>query len=99
METLQHHTGSFTQGIVISLIGFLLCYFVGRRRFNRRGIGGLQHYNSYETAIVTTLFEKLVKLLGIVLLIIGLLMTINNLPSQKKVTPKAITTINHITKK
>jgi flagellar biogenesis protein FliO len=99
MNTIQEHTHTFIHGIIITVIGLILCYLIGKRRFNRRGIGGLQYYSNYGTAVVTTLFEKLVKLIGIVLLIIGLLMTLNNLPSHKKVTTKAITTINHTTKK
>jgi hypothetical protein len=101
METLQHHTGSFTQGIIICGIGFFLCYVVGRRRFNRRGIGGLQQYHSYGTAIITTLLEKLVKFIGIILLLIGLWLTINSKSEESKQAGKhkPVTTINNHPKK
>jgi hypothetical protein len=101
MEILQHHTSTFTEGIIICGIGFLLCYFVGRRRFNRRGIGGLQQYNSYGTAIITTLFEKMVNFIGIILLLIGLWVTINSKKQDIKQAGKhkPVTTINNHPKK
>jgi uncharacterized membrane protein len=99
MDTIQNHPHTFLHGIIIAAIGLILCYVIGKRRFNRRGIGGLQYYSNYGTAVVTTIFEKMVKLIGIILLITGLWLILNNLPSHQMVTPKTITTINHTTKK
>ncbi|MBN8879830.1 MAG: hypothetical protein J0I32_19960 [Sphingobacteriales bacterium] len=61
-------------GIILFTVGLLLRYIVGRNRFNRRGVGGLQHYNSYNRAVATTLFESILKMIGTVLLLAGLLL-------------------------
>jgi ABC-type uncharacterized transport system permease subunit len=95
METIQHHPNTILQGIIITLTGLLLCYFVGKRRFKRRGIGGLQYYSNYQSALITTLFEKGVKFIGIILLIIGLWLILNNLPNHGKATTSAGSAINH----
>lgn len=39
-------------------------FIIGRRRFKRRGIGGLQHFNSYSNAVFTMFIEKLFMILS-----------------------------------
>jgi len=74
METILAITAVQWYGIILFTVGLLLRYIVGRNRFNRRGVGGLQHYNSYNRAVATTLFESILKMIGTVLLLAGLLL-------------------------
>ncbi|WP_199119914.1 hypothetical protein [Pedobacter sp. ASV28] len=72
MKTLLAITTVQWYGIILIAVGLILRYIVGRNRFNRRGVGGLQHYDSYNRALATTLFEKILKLIGTLLLLAGL---------------------------
>lgn len=73
-----------TAGVILFLFGLLFCYAVGKRRFNRTGIAGLQHYNSYGEALVTSTIERLVKIAGITAIIIGLLFMATTCPHSQK---------------
>lgn len=46
-------------GIGLLAICLFIRYKVGKRRFNRRGIGGLQHFSNYRKAVATTFGETL----------------------------------------
>ncbi|ADQ16721.1 hypothetical protein Lbys_0991 [Leadbetterella byssophila DSM 17132] len=52
-------------------IGLGINLFVGMRRFNRRGHGGLQHYSNYFVGLITTIFEGLLKILALGLMLWG----------------------------
>jgi len=54
--------------------GLFIRYHIGRRRFNRRGIGGLQQFSSYGKAVVITAIEKLANFLALLCLIAGVLL-------------------------
>jgi hypothetical protein len=45
-------------GLLLSVVCLLIRYQVGKRRFNRRGIGGVQHFSSYSQAITVTILER-----------------------------------------
>lgn len=66
-----------TIAIVCTVIALLIRYWVGRRRFNRRGVGGLQHFSNYEKAVVTTFFEKLLMLASFALLLIAAILLLS----------------------
>jgi len=73
MKNLIHHTNHLTiYAIILLTIGLSLRYIIGKRRFNRRGIAGLQHYKSYGVALITTIVESVVNIIA-ALLIIGAL--------------------------
>lgn len=76
METLAKYLHFNIYAICFIAIGLLIRYFIAKRRFNRRGIGGLQHYSSYGVGLVTTIVEWLFKWLGNILLIAGIFMLI-----------------------
>ena len=62
MNTHQNYTipcGLFLIGICL-----FIRYQIGRRRFNRRGIGGLQHFSSYRKAVTIGILEKLLLLIA-----------------------------------
>ncbi|WP_410221426.1 hypothetical protein [Pedobacter sp.] len=59
-------------GIILVILGLIFRYIVARNRFNRRGSGGLQEYDSYNKALVTTAFERFLKIIGTGMLLFGL---------------------------
>ncbi|MES2457905.1 MAG: molybdenum ABC transporter permease [Bacteroidota bacterium] len=58
--------------ILLLIIGVLVLYFTGRRRFYRRGFSGLQQFRSYEAAVFIRLLENLFRLLAWILILAGL---------------------------
>lgn len=59
--------------IVFLLLGFSLRYWINRRKFNRRGVAGLEGFSSYEKATVTRFLERIGKLLSLLFILIGIL--------------------------
>ena len=58
-------------GIIFLLIGVFIRYQIGKRRFNRRNIAGLQIYTSYLKGQITATIETLLNLLGILFIVLG----------------------------
>ena len=56
--------------------GLLVRLLIGRRRFNRRGIAGLQRFSSYEKWWLTTRIEALINFLGLLAIGSGILQLI-----------------------
>jgi len=54
-------------------LGLFIRYYIGRRRFNRRSIAGMQIYSSYFRALLTTIIETLFNLIGLLFIVIGLI--------------------------
>jgi hypothetical protein len=63
---------SFLTAMILTAIGLLLRYHIGRRRFNRRGIGGLQQFPTYSRFIFTMAVEKVIFFIGTIALLAGL---------------------------
>ncbi|WP_268225344.1 hypothetical protein [Sinomicrobium oceani] len=61
MELLSNPPVSYP---VLLLVGIGLRLFVSMRRFNRRGLGGLQHFPNYFAALITLFMERIVYLLA-----------------------------------
>lgn len=53
-------------------IGGLLWLLVQHRRFNRRGLGGLQHFRSFWIALLMTVLEWLVMAVSVFALLFGM---------------------------
>lgn len=64
--------GAVSLGIFIS--GISMRYWVGKRRFERRGVGGLQQFPSYSKALTITALERVVKWLSYPVQILGFLL-------------------------
>lgn len=62
--------------VIIILAGFVINYFINRRRFNRRNVAGLQQFSSYEKAVGTTALERLGKLIARLLILGGLFLLV-----------------------
>lgn len=72
MTIFQQDFMIMVSGVILLLIGLALRFFVGRRRFNRRGVGGLQQYSTYGKALVTTTFESILQLMGLLMILGGI---------------------------
>lgn len=59
--------------MVFLLLGFTLRYWINRRKFNRRGVGGIEEFSSYEKATMLRYFERFGKWIAYILIAIGLL--------------------------
>jgi hypothetical protein len=59
-----HHHYTMPCGLLLVAIGLFIRYHIGRRRFSRRGMAGLQQFPAYGRAVATTLLEKLILFIG-----------------------------------
>lgn len=76
METFKNLTSVQLHGIYLLLFGLAIRFTVGRRRFKRRGAGGLQHFRSYLMALVITTIESLFNIAGLIAILTGLLLIV-----------------------
>ncbi|MBS1631593.1 MAG: hypothetical protein JST10_03365 [Bacteroidetes bacterium] len=53
-------------------IGLAVKLFIGMRRFNRRGVGGLQHFNNYFIGLITLFLEWILKWTSTIMMLWGL---------------------------
>ncbi|WP_339880810.1 hypothetical protein [uncultured Algoriphagus sp.] len=58
--------------ITLMLFGFAIRYWIGKRRFERRGIGGLQHYSSYSKALFISALERFANILSVPMILGGI---------------------------
>jgi len=73
MKNLIHHTNHLTiYAIMLLAIGLELRYIICKRRFNRRGIAGLQLFKSYGVALIVMFIEKLVNIVAILTIIVAI---------------------------
>ncbi|MGY3053846.1 hypothetical protein ACVWYG_002047 [Pedobacter sp. UYEF25] len=62
-----------SNGILFLLIGVFIRYQIGKRRFDRRNITGLQIYSSYLKALMISIIEKLLNFFGVLCIVLGLI--------------------------
>jgi hypothetical protein len=72
---IQHNHITLHACILLGM-GLLIRYWIGRRRFNRRSIAGLQLFSSYEKWWVTTRIEALFNFLGLLAILSGIFLLI-----------------------
>jgi hypothetical protein len=60
--------------IFLALLGFIIKYWIGKRKFNRRTITGVEGFRSYEQMKLVRFIEWLGLLIGNILIIIGVLL-------------------------
>jgi hypothetical protein len=60
-------------GALLLIAGLFIRYQIGRRRFNRRSITGVQIYSSYIKAIFTTIIETLLNIVGALFIVVGII--------------------------
>ena len=59
-------------GVLMILVGLVVRYKIGRRRFNRRSITGLEMFSSYGRGVIVRLVEGIVGFLARVSIWVGL---------------------------
>jgi hypothetical protein len=74
MTTFTGFTTVQILGSVLLLTGFILRLFIGKRRFDRRGVGGMQHFRSYWIALILIFFEWLLSVASTLMMLSGLLL-------------------------
>jgi len=62
MKTNHHYTVPCALALIA--ICLFIRYTIGRRRFNRRGVAGLQQFSSYNHFIAVTTIEKIILIAG-----------------------------------
>ena len=65
---------TFLTGMIMATLGLIIRYQISRRRFNRRGIGGLQQFPTYSRFIFTMAVEKVIYFIGTLCLLTGLVL-------------------------
>lgn len=65
--------------ILLLVLGLFIRHQIGRRRFNRRNIAGLQLYSSYFKGVVTRIIETLLNLFGALCIAIAIITLIIHL--------------------
>lgn len=66
--TLLHHMSCPT----MFFVGLGIRLVIGMRQFNRRGLGGLQHFNNYFVGLITLTIEWILKWAALALMLWGL---------------------------
>lgn len=64
----------FLTGMILAAVGLFIRFHISRRRFNRRGIGGLQQFPTYGRFIFTVTLEKVIFFIGTLCLLAGLIL-------------------------
>lgn len=71
---IHHHHATLIFGIALLVTGLLVRTLISRRRFNRRGIAGLQLFSSYTKWLITTRLESLFNFIAFLFIIAGILL-------------------------
>lgn len=61
-------------GIVITVIGIGLIYWINRRKFNRRNAAGIEGFSSFEASVFVRFIERIGKWIAYALTILGVLL-------------------------
>ncbi|WP_029985955.1 hypothetical protein [Pedobacter jeongneungensis] len=73
MEALFHITTAKLIGLILILTGCLIRHWMNSRSFNRRNKMGVEIFRNHTHEVLLTSLERLLKLLGRLLLILGLI--------------------------
>jgi 1,4-dihydroxy-2-naphthoate octaprenyltransferase len=69
-----HQSYTLPCGLLLLALGLFIRYQIGRRRFNRRGIGGLQQFPTYGRFVFTVIVERVIYFIGTLSLLAGLVL-------------------------
>ena len=71
-------------GAAMFVVGCVINYKIGRRRFNRRTITGIEIFRSYQHKLTTRLFERIGRLIALLLIVFGLMILVGSLMAPSK---------------
>ncbi|OKS85737.1 hypothetical protein [Mucilaginibacter polytrichastri] len=74
METITAFITTHPKALILLGIAVAIRLWVNRRRFYRRGWGGLQHFSSYGKAVFAIAFEKVLMVLATLLIVAAILL-------------------------
>lgn len=77
-------------GIITSILGLGLLYWMGRRKFNRTTPFGTQGFSSYNQRLAIPFLERLGRIAGRLLLILGVLFLLSYYWQRSRKAPKEI---------
>jgi len=66
-------------GVAMLIAGCFINYRIGRRRFNRRAVTGIEIFRSYGHKWSTRLFERIGRLIAFLLIVFGLMIALGSL--------------------
>jgi len=72
------------KGWAYLLVGLVVRFIIARRRFNRRGVGGLQHYRSFEHSVVIRFVEWTARWTAVLMIVYGVLNLLAGLVQRDK---------------
>lgn len=71
---LIRNAGAAGLGLATLLAGLATWFWIGRRRFQRRNIAGVEEFGSYGAMLLTAGFEKLLRIVAALAILAGLLL-------------------------
>lgn len=75
-------------GILAISVSIAVLFWIGKRRFKRRNIVGLEGFSSYEKSLVIPFLERIGKLLAYVLILVGIFFIWIYLSESKRIKNK-----------
>lgn len=76
MKIINSEFSVITIGIFFVILGFIIRYKINKRRFNRRGLAGLQHFKNHEQAWLVIFVERIFMVLSFIIIVTGLIFSI-----------------------
>ena len=58
-------------GLFILVVGYLIRYIIGKRKFKRRAITGLEGFKGYNSALTSKFFERILLIIAKIFIIAG----------------------------
>ena len=71
-------------GAAMFIAGCFINYKIGRRRFDRRAITGVEVFRSYRHQLSSRLFERIAKIIGYALIIFGIMIFLGSIMAPSK---------------
>lgn len=66
-------------GIILILLGIGIRYQIGKRRFNRRNIAGIEQFTSYKKLVTTRTGEGFARFMANLLIFLGILLLLGSI--------------------
>ncbi len=64
----------FVTGPCLIILGMVIRYAIGKRRFNRRNHVGMELFPSYGQAVLTRIAEAFGRIIGALLILVGIVL-------------------------
>lgn len=61
-------------GIIFIATGLAARFFIGRRKFNRRNVAGIEEHINYSSALGNAVFDKIISITGFIVIALGIML-------------------------